>query len=94
MNLLYKEQAGTAPPIFFNTFSKFHHDYPTSSENSSNYTIPKSTMKVTNFVISRRGPIIWNTVLDATLKEIGSLPLFKAKGKEMLLSRDNELPFF
>ena len=94
MNLLYKEQAGTAPPIFFNTFSKFHHDYPTSSENSSNYTIPKSTMKVTNFVLSRRGPIIWNTVLDATLKEIGSLPLFKAKGKEMLLSRDNELSFF
>ena len=94
MNLLYKEQAGTAPPIFFNTFSKFHHDYPTSSENSSNYTIPKSTMKVTNFVISRRGPIIWNTVLDATLKEIGSLPLFKAKGKEMLLSHDNELSFF
>ena len=94
MNLLYKEQAGTAPPIFFNTFSKFHHDYPTSSENSSNYTIPKSTMKLTNFVISRRGPIIWNTVLDATLKEIESLPLFKAKGKEMLLSRDNELSFF
>ena len=94
MNLLYKEQAGTAPPIFFNTFSKFHHDYPTSSENSSNYTIPKSTMKVTNFVISRRGPIIWNTVLDATLKEIESLPLFKAKGKEMLLSRDNELSLF
>ena len=94
MNLLYKEQAGTAPPIFFNTFSKFHHDYPTSSENSSNYTIPKSTMKLTNFVISRRGPIIWNTVLDATLKEIESLPLFKAKGKEMLLSRDNELSLF
>ena len=94
MNLLYKDQAGTAPPIFFNKFSKFHHDYPTSSENSSNYTIPKSTMKLTNFVISRRGPIIWNTVLDATLKEIGSLPLFKAKGKEMLLSRDNELSLF
>ena len=51
-------------------------------------------MKLTNFAISRRGPILWNTVLDATLKEIESLPLFKAKVKEMLLSRDNELSFF
>ena len=51
-------------------------------------------MKLTNFAISRRGPILWNTVLDATLKETESLPLFKAKVKEMLLSCDNELSFF
>ena len=51
-------------------------------------------MKLTNFAISRRSPIAWNTVLDATLKEIESLPLFKAKVKETLLSRDNELSFF
>ena len=48
----------------------------------------------TNFAISRRGPILCNTVLDATLKEIESLPLFKEKVKEMLLLRDNELSFF
>ena len=51
-------------------------------------------MKLTNFEISRRGPILWNTVLDATRKEIESLPLFKGKVKEMLLSSDNELSFF
>ena len=51
-------------------------------------------MKLTNFAISRRGPIHWNTVLDATLKDIEYLPLFKAKVKEMLISRDNELSFF
>ena len=51
-------------------------------------------MKLTNFAISRRGPILWNAVLDAILKVIKTLPLFKAKVKEMLLSRDNELSFF
>ena len=44
-------------------------------------------MKLTNFVISKRGLIFWNTILNATLKEIEFLPLFKAKVKEMLLSR-------
>ena len=71
-----------------------NHNYQTSSKNSGNYTIPKLTMKLTHFGISRRGPILWNTVLDAILKEIESLPLFKAKVKEMLLSCDNELSFF
>ena len=35
-------------------------------------------VELTNFAISKRGPIICNTVLDTTLKEIESLPLFKA----------------
>ena len=92
--LLYKGHTGTTPSIFFNKFSKINHNYPTSFKNSNNYTIPKLTMKLTNFAISRRGPILWNTVLDATLKETESLPMFKAKVKEMLLPRDNELSFF
>ena len=94
MILLYKAHTGTAPPIFFNKLSKINHNYTASSENRCNYIILKSTMKLTNFAISRTGSILWNTVLDATLKEIESLPLFKAKVKEMLLSRDNELSFF
>ena len=52
------------------------------------------TIKLTNFAISRRGQILWNTVLDAILRETESLPLFKTKVKEMLLSRDNELKSF
>ena len=91
--LLYKAHTDTAPSIFCNKFSNVNHNYLTSSKNSGNYTILKSTMKLTNFAISRRGPILWNTVLDATLKEIQSLPLFKTKIKEMLLSCD-KLSFF
>ena len=79
--------------MFFNKFSKINYNYPTSSENSGTYSIPKSTMKLTNFAISRRGPTLWSTVLDAALKEIGFLPLFKAKVQEILLSRDSELSF-
>ena len=132
--LLYKSHTGTATLMFFNRFSKINHNNTTSSKNSgnytvlkptmkltiflisrrspilwnivldatlkessknsSNYTILKSTMILTNFSISRRYPILWNTVLDATLKEIESLLPFKAKVKEMLLARDNELSFF
>ena len=92
--LLYKAHTGTAPLILFNKFSKINHNYLTSSKNRGNYTILKSTMKLTNLAISSRGPILWNTVPDATLKEIESLPLFKPKVKEILLSRDNELSFF
>ena len=92
--LIYKAHTGTARSIFFNKFSKINHNYPTSSKNSGNYTIPKSTMKLTNFAISRRSPILRNTVLVATLKEIESLLLFEAKVKEMLLSRGNELSLF
>ena len=92
--LLYKAHKGRIPSTFFNKFSKINHNYLTSSKNSGNYTILKSTMKLTNFAISRRGPILWNTVLDALLKQTESLPLFKAKVKEVLLSRDNELSFY
>ena len=94
LTLLYKVLIGTAPSIFFNKFSKTNHNYSTSSINSGNHTIPKSTMKLKNFAISRRDPVFWNAVLDATLKEIEPLPLFRAKVKEMLLSRDNKLSFF
>ena len=66
--LLYKTHTGTAPSIFFNKFSKINHNLPTSSKNSGNCTIPKSTMKLTNFSVLRRSPIIWNIVLDETIK--------------------------
>ena len=49
--LPYKAHAGTTPLIFFKKFSKTNHNYLTSSKNSGNYSIPKSTMK---FVI-----VIW-----------------------------------
>ena len=66
----YISKLDSAPVTSFNKFSKINHNYLTSSKNSSNYTIFKVTIKLTNFAISRRGSILWNTVLDATLKEI------------------------
>ena len=69
--LIYKEHTGTTPLIFFNTFLKINHNYPTSSKNGDDYTILKSTIKLTNF---------------ATLKEIESLSLFKAKVKKKCFS--------
>ena len=77
--LLYKAHTGTAPSMLFNKFLKINHNYPKNSKNSGNYSIPKSTIKLTNFAISRRALTLSNTVLDATLKRIKSLPLFQAK---------------
>ena len=57
---LYQACTVTAPSILFTKFSKINHNYPTSSKNSSNYSVPKSTMKLMNFTISMRGPILWN----------------------------------
>ena len=94
LTLLYKAHVVRALLTFSNKYSKINYNYLTGSRNSGNYTIPKLTMKVTNFSISRRGPILWNTILDAALKEMESLPLFKANAKDMLLSRDNKLSFF
>ena len=94
LTLLYKAHVVRALLTFSNKYSKINYNYLTGSRNSSNYTIPKLTMKVTYFSISRRGPILWNTILDVTLKEMESLPLFKANAKDMLLSRDNKLSFF
>ena len=51
-------------------------------------------MKLTDFAISRRVSILWNTVLNTTLKEIDFLPLFKVEVKQTRLSCYNELLFF
>ena len=56
--LIYKAHAGTALSIFFDKFSKINHNYPTSSKNKGSYTILESIIKLTNFEISRRGPIL------------------------------------
>ena len=65
--LLYKAHLDTAPATFVNKSSKINHNYPTSSKNSGDYTIPILTMKLTNFAISRRDPILWNTILQVQL---------------------------
>ena len=62
--LLYKAHLDTAPATFVNKSSKINHNYLTSSKNSGDYTIPILTMKLTNFAISRRDPILWNTILQ------------------------------
>ena len=82
--------------MFFNLIS-FQRSIinPKTSKNRGNYTVFQSTMKLTHFAISRRGAILRSKVLVAALKKkIESLPLFEAKVKEVLLTRDNDLLFF
>ena len=92
--LVYKADTGTELLIFFNRLLKIKHNYSTSSKSSSNYTIPKSIMKLTNFAISRRVTILWNTFLCTILKEIEYLPLFKAKVAEIITSGDSDVLLF
>ena len=82
--MLYKARTVTAPSIILKEFSNVNHSYLRSSKSSSSFTTPKLTMKLTNFAISSRSPVLWNTALDTTLAEIESVLLFKA----------NQLSFF
>ena len=94
LTLPYKAHTGTAPSIFSSKFSKMHYNYSSNSKSNNNYIIPKLAMKLINFAISRRGPILWNAVLDTTLKELKSFPLFKAKVKETIPTHDNSFCYF
>ena len=79
MILLYKAYTSTAPSIFLNKlFSKVNQNHLRSCIRISIYRTPKSTMNLS------RGPILRNTVLNTTLKEIESLPPVKAKVKKIL----------
>ena len=60
-----------------NKFSKINCNYPAIPKAAAIIQFQsKSTMKLINFLISRRDLVLWKTVLDTTLKEIESL--FKA----------------
>ena len=90
---MYKFNNKMTPTIFNTLFKKIEHAYPTRFSNN-NFVQPKTFSKTTNFSISKRGPYLWNTLLDNDTKSILTLDHFKTKVKQELLMNDNETNFF
>jgi len=81
------------PKIFKAQFSVINHRYPTR-HSINNYTIPKSTLRKTDFAITYRGPRLWNSIPTAPMKNITSFEIFKSSCKQLLLNSQNETNFF
>ena len=69
LNFMHKTKNGKNPRIFLFKFRQVDHQYPTRfSQNSFCYK--KSSCKTTSFVITLRGPTIWNSFLSQHKKSI------------------------
>ena len=63
VNLMFRVKSNTIPEAFRTKFQIVQHNYATRhSEN--NFEKPKITLKATKFVISSRGPRLWNKHSD------------------------------
>ena len=89
---MHKIQGKSAPSIFLPKFRKPSHSYPTRFSHL-NYakSIPK--LNKCKYEISYRGPLIWNSFLSTTGKQIADIAKFKAVAKSKLLSLNNEISF-
>ena len=83
----------TTPLVFHNMFVKPKHKYPTQFR-QNNYIIPRCNLKTSRFAISKRAPILWNSVLTNTQKEIIKFSRFRSSSKKLLLSMKNEIEYF
>ena len=79
----FKVKNGTNPSIFKHQFTQFDHSYSTRHSKHS-YKIPKALLKAKRFSILYRGPILWNTVLNKSLKAPRSFSSFKRLLKQFL----------
>ena len=91
--LMYQIRNKTAPLTFSGSFEKICHEYPTNFW-QFDYKIPKNTFSKSKFRLSFRGHFVWNTFFQNSEKETESLPLFKSKLKQKLLSFSNEVTYF
>ena len=90
---VHKIQIKSAPNIFLTKFSKISHSYSTRFSHL-NYVIPIPKRRKCKYIISCRGPLIWNSFFSTRDKQITDVPKFKAITKSKLFSLKNEISFF
>ena len=90
---MFKLKNETIPQIFHSQFTAINHKYPTR-HSLNNYTLPKTTLRKTDFSITYRGPNLWNRIPSKDMKNLVLIDLFKAKLKKLLLNSVNEISFF
>ena len=90
---MHKIKTGTGPAAFHTSLKMSSHSYPTRFS-KVNYSKPKTRLRKSRFLISLRGPAIWNNFIPNTEKELEPRSLFKSKVKTKLLDFENEETFF
>ena len=76
LNFIHRIKMGNTPEFFHETIKRSNHKYPTTFCDLT-YNIKKFSLKSTKYIVSYRGPTLWNTMLDKRHKEIESHLLFK-----------------
>ena len=83
---MYKYKSNSLPQIFSEYFSLVSNErYNLRSQNSSNFNVCYLRKKKSDFCISSRGPLIWNSFNEVLIKEAKSDSSFKYLTKKKLL---------
>ena len=82
---MYKYKNNNLPVIFSEYFSSASNTrYNLRSLNLSNYNVKYFQKKKSDFCISSRGPKIWNTLHESSIKEAKTISSFKYLAKRNL----------
>ena len=88
-----KLNTNEVPSVFNVLIKKPEHKYPTKFSKIC-FSLKAFSLKTTKYVISYRGPKIWNDFLIKSEKELRSLSVFKKTINSKLLENEHELDFF
>ena len=90
---MFKLKNEMNPQVFKNKLSAINHRYPTRFS-QNNFTIPKATLRRTDFTITCRGPRLWNCIPTTGIKSLRLIITFQNQLKRLLLNLNNETEFF
>ena len=90
---MHKIKTNPSPRIFIHQFQTINHKYATQYSRN-NFKEPKRETNYAKYCIHARGPVIWNSFLNETEKNILSQHFFKRKIKEKIFEFEEELSYF
>ena len=86
---MFKIYNNMLPTYFQPHFTLINHKYSTRYS-ISNFLIPTTSLRKTDFSITCRGPRLWNYFLNRDMKNMTSIKLFKRAVKLYLLDISNK----
>ena len=93
LTFMFKIKRDTAPAVFRNSSREWYHRYPTGFS-QSNFVEGNILSNQTKFVVSSRGPRLWNRLLNEERKNMAYINGFKNSVKTSLLYLENKIIYF
>ena len=90
---MFRVRNETIPSHILSKFEYLDHNYPTSYSRLA-FKLPKRVSKYSKQSISYRGPYLWNSILESSLKEEESMTIFQTNIKKKLFFELNEMKFY